>query len=285
MAGTLRLHLPRADLVLSVLAAVSVLAIVGVAVLVLRLQCLGGACFAVADPVATGSIGAAQAAAPSAPAFVAEVAGPSATEVTTPFAEGLITATFARLAEVPAPDTMSARPRAVVAEIPAQPVAVRRTAFAVPPPMVARMPAPDRVHTERWWWPGDADPVFPAPAPRDEPADDDNAVADIGDAELPEERGGDAAPPEPAAEPATSPGQAADDDDPSEQAAEDTARRIVAGLGVNVRAGPSKSSNTLFALRGGAEVTLTGRSERGWLELRDAQDRTGWAFGDYLLSP
>lgn len=284
MAGTLRLHLPSADLVLSVLAAVSVLAIVGVAVLVLRLQCLGGACFAVADPVATGSIGA-QAAAPSASAFVAEVAEPSARDAATPFAAGLITATFERLDEMPAPDTMSARPRAVVAEVPAQPVTAQRTAFAVPPSMVARMPEAGRVRAARWWWPGDADPVFPAPAPRDEPAADDNAMADIGDAELPEEREGDAAPPEPAAEPAASPGQAADDDAPSEQAAEDTARRIVAGLGVNVRAGPSKSSNTLFALRGGAEVTLTGRSERGWLELRDAQDRTGWAYGDYLLSP
>lgn len=260
MAGTLRLHLPRADLMLSVLAAVSVFAIVGVAVMVLRIQCLGGACFAVDHAVATGSIGA-QAAAPTVSAFAAE---PSAREAPTPFAEGLITATFARLAEMPA-HAMNIGARAVVAEIPAGPVTTRRTAFAVAPSMVARMPASGGVQTKRWWWPGEADPVFPAPAPREEPAVDDNAVATVDDTPPVEE--------------------SAKASSTAEAPTKDSARRIVAGQGVNVRSGPGKSTGVLFALNGGTEVSLTGGSKRGWLELRDARGRTGWAYTDYLLIP
>ncbi|MEQ1899638.1 MAG: SH3 domain-containing protein [Devosia sp.] len=60
--------------------------------------------------------------------------------------------------------------------------------------------------------------------------------------------------------------------------------RIVAGQGVNVRSGPGKSKEKLFALPGGAEVRI-GASERGWYEVTDDQGRTGWVYKDYLLSP
>jgi cytoskeletal protein RodZ len=60
--------------------------------------------------------------------------------------------------------------------------------------------------------------------------------------------------------------------------------RIVAGQGVNVRSGPGKSKEKLFALPGGAEVTISS-NERGWLKITDAQGRTGWIYKDYLLRP
>jgi hypothetical protein len=61
-----------------------------------------------------------------------------------------------------------------------------------------------------------------------------------------------------------------------------SATRIVAGQGVNVRLGPGKSNATLFALKGGAEVTLTGEAKRGWQQIKAADGRTGWVYGDYL---
>lgn len=263
MAVTLRFPLPRADLVLSVLAAVSVVAIVGVAVFVLRLQCLGGTCFSVTDPVFTSSIEAQAAAAevaqepPAAP-------GP-APDATARAAEDLIAETFARLAAMPEPEFAAPASREVVAEIPVPPVATERVSYAARSPLLAHTPDPSRDRPERWWWPGSADPVFPAPAPRVESPGDDNAVVASTDAAPAEE--------------------IVDDTVSSGPAGDDPVQRVVAGQGVNVRSGPSMSNSTLFALRGGAEVTLTGRSERGWLELRDADGRAGWAYSDFLLNP
>lgn len=71
---------------------------------------------------------------------------------------------------------------------------------------------------------------------------------------------------------------------PTPAASSDPDLRIVAGQGVNVRSGPGKSKEALFALPGGAEVTI-GANERGWLEITDDQGRTGWVYKDYLLSP
>lgn len=60
--------------------------------------------------------------------------------------------------------------------------------------------------------------------------------------------------------------------------------RVVAGQGVNVRAGPGKSKDKLFALPGGAEVTISD-NEKGWLNVTDAEGRSGWVYKDYLLTP
>lgn len=60
--------------------------------------------------------------------------------------------------------------------------------------------------------------------------------------------------------------------------------RIVGGMGVNVRSGPSSSSAKLFALPGGQKVTVTG-NKRGWLRVVDQRGRSGWAYSSYLRSP
>ena len=57
--------------------------------------------------------------------------------------------------------------------------------------------------------------------------------------------------------------------------------RTVGGAGVNVRSGPSKSSGKLFALAGGAEVTVK-EDRGGWLHVVDAKGRSGWAYKTYL---
>jgi hypothetical protein len=57
---------------------------------------------------------------------------------------------------------------------------------------------------------------------------------------------------------------------------------IVTGKGANVRSVPQKGgSEVLFALAGGAEVTVVQMS-KGWAKIVDAQGRSGWIYGDYL---
>lgn len=55
----------------------------------------------------------------------------------------------------------------------------------------------------------------------------------------------------------------------------------VAGSGVTVRSGPGKSNKSLFNLSGGAPVTVLADS-RGWLKIKDADGRTGWAYKSYI---
>jgi len=55
----------------------------------------------------------------------------------------------------------------------------------------------------------------------------------------------------------------------------------VGGSGVSVRAGPSKSKSVLFNLAAGQKVTV-GARQRGWLQITDAQGRSGWAYSDFL---
>ncbi|WP_421758832.1 SH3 domain-containing protein [Devosia sp.] len=57
--------------------------------------------------------------------------------------------------------------------------------------------------------------------------------------------------------------------------------RTVGGAGVNVRSGPGKSSGKLFALAGGAEVTVK-EDRGGWLHIIDAKGRSGWAYKTFL---
>ena len=57
---------------------------------------------------------------------------------------------------------------------------------------------------------------------------------------------------------------------------------LVTGQGANVRAKPQKGgSEVLFALAGGAEVTVVEMRE-GWAKVVDARGRSGWMYGDYL---
>ncbi len=55
----------------------------------------------------------------------------------------------------------------------------------------------------------------------------------------------------------------------------------VLGAGVNVRSGPSSGSDKLFALAGGAAVTVM-ENQKGWLRVVDATGRSGWAYKDYI---
>ncbi|MEO6014470.1 MAG: SH3 domain-containing protein [Devosia sp.] len=56
----------------------------------------------------------------------------------------------------------------------------------------------------------------------------------------------------------------------------------VSGKGANVRSAPNKGkSDVLFALSGGAEVTVVQMS-RGWAKVVDKQGRSGWIYGEYL---
>jgi SH3-like domain-containing protein len=57
--------------------------------------------------------------------------------------------------------------------------------------------------------------------------------------------------------------------------------RTVKGQGVNVRSGPSSSNGKLFALKGGAKVTVTDE-QRGWLKVTDADGRSGWVYQQFL---
>jgi uncharacterized protein YgiM (DUF1202 family) len=67
----------------------------------------------------------------------------------------------------------------------------------------------------------------------------------------------------------------------AEPASGDT--RIVGGKGANVRSGPGMKNGTVFALRGGAEVTVVDE-QRGWLQVTDEQGRKGWIYGDFVHS-
>jgi uncharacterized protein YgiM (DUF1202 family) len=68
---------------------------------------------------------------------------------------------------------------------------------------------------------------------------------------------------------------------PAEMEESDPDTRIVGGKGANVRSGPSMKNGTLFALRGGSEVTVLGET-RGWLQVTDTEGRKGWIYGDYV---
>lgn len=70
---------------------------------------------------------------------------------------------------------------------------------------------------------------------------------------------------------------AAEPDEPADA----TNLRKVAGSGVTVRAGPGKSNKSLFNLPAGSEVQVLDDS-RGWLKIKDAQGRTGWAYKNYI---
>jgi hypothetical protein len=72
----------------------------------------------------------------------------------------------------------------------------------------------------------------------------------------------------------TSPGATA-------KAAPKSGQASVTGKGANVRASPSKAGKVLFALRGGELVSIVS-SKRGWMQVKDAQGRTGWMYGDAL---
>mgnify|MGYP001552377372 CR=1 FL=1 len=55
----------------------------------------------------------------------------------------------------------------------------------------------------------------------------------------------------------------------------------VAGKGANVRSSAGKSGKVLFALRGGAQVTIV-ENKRGWMRIKDDQGRVGWIYSDGL---
>ena len=55
----------------------------------------------------------------------------------------------------------------------------------------------------------------------------------------------------------------------------------VAGSGVTVRSGPGKSNKALFNLSGGTAVTVLD-DEKGWLKVKAADGRTGWAYKSYI---
>lgn len=88
-----------------------------------------------------------------------------------------------------------------------------------------------------------------------------------------------AAEPEPVAEPEAV-AEPEPDPEPAKAAASGDTRTI-AGAGVNVRAGPGKSNNKLFALAGGEKVKV-GENRRGWLKITDDQGRSGWIYKSYL---
>jgi len=63
---------------------------------------------------------------------------------------------------------------------------------------------------------------------------------------------------------------------------DDAAQTAVVGRsGVNVRAAPATSGKKLFALTPGQKVTVT-KTDKGWLQIRDAKGRTGWLYSTYV---
>lgn len=66
-----------------------------------------------------------------------------------------------------------------------------------------------------------------------------------------------------------------------DEPAHDGSHMKVGGSGVSVRAGPSKSKSVLFNLAAGQKVTV-GARQRGWLQVTDAQGRSGWAYSELL---
>jgi len=91
------------------------------------------------------------------------------------------------------------------------------------------------------------------------------------------------APAEPAPVPAKPAASPAPQSEPSlayAPANGDAAR--VTGQGANVRSVPQVTgSDVLFALRGGADVTIVS-TERGWAKIVDASGRSGWIYAKYL---
>ncbi|HEY0917971.1 SH3 domain-containing protein, partial [Devosia sp.] len=69
-----------------------------------------------------------------------------------------------------------------------------------------------------------------------------------------------------------------------EPGAAGAALRVVAGDGVNVRTGPATDSDRLFALPGGAPVTIAA-SEQGWVRIVAPDGRSGWVYEKFLLMP
>lgn len=57
--------------------------------------------------------------------------------------------------------------------------------------------------------------------------------------------------------------------------------RTITGSGVTVRSGPGRSNERLFALSAGEQVTVLA-NEGGWLQIRDDQNRTGWAYQSFM---
>jgi len=55
----------------------------------------------------------------------------------------------------------------------------------------------------------------------------------------------------------------------------------VAGDGVNVRSGPGKSTEKLFALAGGEKVTVS-EDNKGWFKITDDEGRVGWVYKTFL---
>lgn len=87
-----------------------------------------------------------------------------------------------------------------------------------------------------------------------------------------------------AARPEASKPAPAVDPKPTEPAKADAAvgdSRTISGSGVNVRSGPGKSNDKLFALAGGEKVTVV-EDQRGWLKITDDQGRAGWLYKTYL---
>jgi hypothetical protein len=67
-----------------------------------------------------------------------------------------------------------------------------------------------------------------------------------------------------------------------EAAAPSSGMMLIGGQGVTVRSGPSKSNGALFALAAGQKVTVKS-NQKGWLQIVDAQGRTGWAYSALLI--
>jgi hypothetical protein len=57
--------------------------------------------------------------------------------------------------------------------------------------------------------------------------------------------------------------------------------RTITGSGVTVRSGPGRSNGRLFALSAGEKVTVLA-NQNGWLQIRDDQNRTGWAYQSFM---
>lgn len=127
----------------------------------------------------------------------------------------------------------------------------------------------------------DGTPVSP-PAEAASPSEPETLVADAAEEPLPE--------PDPTAAselaaPPEEPAAAVEEDSVSTSLAYAPARgdaATVTGKGANVRSLPQKGgSEVLFALAGGAEVTIV-EMRKGWAKIVDAQGRSGWIYGQYL---
>lgn len=51
--------------------------------------------------------------------------------------------------------------------------------------------------------------------------------------------------------------------------------------GANVRSGPTRSAKTIFSLAAGEEVHEL-KKQKGWIQVRDDRDRTGWIYSDFV---